>query len=123
MGTQCKVVLLQEVLGPLKTAFSLGLQYPPLAKAALAALERWESEQAQALRAIAPQIVPLLDPYLLEVTDFVVDSDASTDTKGEPVACSWCSVLLIQHAVFSELVRYTFMTEREMICHMQSFLS
>ena len=68
---------MQELLGPLQTAFSLGVQYPPLATAATAALERWETEQPQALRAVTPQIVPLLDPYLLEITGLVVESDAA----------------------------------------------
>ena len=91
-------VWLQEVLGPLQTAFSMGLQYPPLAKAALAALERWEIEQPQALRAVAPQIVPLLDPYLLEVADLVADAEASTVQTGKSIACGWCGVLLIAYA-------------------------
>lgn len=65
---------------PLQTAFSLGLQYPPLAKEALAALERWEGEQAQALTAVAPEIVPLLEPYLREMTD---QATAPDDTPAE----------------------------------------
>jgi len=36
---------------------------------ALAALERWETEQPQALMAVAFEIVPLLGPYLLEIND------------------------------------------------------
>jgi hypothetical protein len=58
--------MMQELVGPLQTAFSLGLA---LAKEALAALERWEGQQPQALTAVAPDIVPLLNPYLLEITD------------------------------------------------------
>ena len=69
------VRLVQELVGPLQTALSLGLQYPPLAAAAIAAMERWETEQPQALKAAAPQVVPLLDPYLLEVTGLVPGSD------------------------------------------------
>ena len=74
---------LQELIGPLQTAFTLGLQYPPLANEALAALERWESEQPHALRAVAPQVVPLLDPYLTEVTDMAADADANAVPKGK----------------------------------------
>ena len=62
-------------MSPLQTALSLGLQYPPLAKEALAALERLETEWPQAIRAVAPQIVPLLDPYLLDITDMAADTD------------------------------------------------
>ena len=71
---------LQELVGPLQTACSLGLQYPPLAKAALAALERWEGEQAQALIRVAPEIVPLLEPYLHEITD---QATAPDDTPAQ----------------------------------------
>ena len=81
-------LLLQELVGPLQTAFTLGLQYPPLAREALAALERWETEQPQALRAVALQIVPLLDTYLVEFTDLVAGTDASDVTDGE-AADSW----------------------------------
>lgn len=72
--------LVQELTGPLQTALSLGLQYPPLATAAIAALERWETEQPQALTAVAPQIVHLLDPYLVEITGLVPGSDAAAVT-------------------------------------------
>ena len=43
---------------PLRTAFSLGLQFPPLAEAALAQLERWETSAPDALSVIAPQVRP-----------------------------------------------------------------
>ena len=72
--------LVQELIGPLQTALSLGLQYPPLATAAVAAMERWETEQPQALRAAAPHVVPLLDPYLLEITESMPGSDAAAVT-------------------------------------------
>jgi hypothetical protein len=72
--------MMQELVGPLQTAFDLGLQYPPLAKEALAALERWEGQQPQALTAVAPQIVPLLNPYLFEITDQGTPTD---DTAAE----------------------------------------
>lgn len=76
--------LLQELTGPLQTALSLGLQYPPLAIAAIAALERWETEQPQALRAVAPHIVHLLDPYLVKITGLAAGSDAAAVTaEGE----------------------------------------
>lgn len=78
--------MMQELVGPLQTAFSLGLQYPPLAKEALAALERWEVEQPQALRIVAFQIAPLLDPYLHEIAD----TASATATEGTPI--SKCSV-------------------------------
>lgn len=44
-------------------ALHLGLQYPPLAAVAVAALERWEGQHT-ALRVLAPQVAPLLEPYL-----------------------------------------------------------
>ena len=78
--------LVQELVGPLQTALSLGLQYPPLATAAIAAMEQWETEQPQALRAVAPQVVPLLDPYLLEIIGLVPGSDAVAVT-GEGKMC------------------------------------
>ena len=68
--------LAQELIGPLQTALSLGLQYPPLATAAIAAMERWETEQPLALRAVASQMVPLLDPYLSEIIGSALGSDA-----------------------------------------------
>ena len=82
----------------MQTAFTLGLQYPPLAKEAFAALERWETEQAQAFRAVAPQIVPLLDPYLLEITDLAADSDATADARGRhPTYCCFlCRSVFVQ---------------------------
>ena len=76
------VLLMQELLAPLQTAFSLGLQYPPLATAATAAIERWETEQPQALRAVAAEIVPLLDPYLLEMADLASDSRVAEVSEG-----------------------------------------
>ena len=48
----------QALVGPLRTAFSLGLQYPPLAEAALAQLEGWETSAPDALGVIAPQVRP-----------------------------------------------------------------
>ena len=69
---------MQELVGPLQTALSLGLQYPPLAQAAMAALERWEVEQPQAIEAVAPHIVPLLDPYLAEIKDVAAAADAAS---------------------------------------------
>lgn len=77
------VLVMQELLAPLQTAFSLGLQYPPLATAAIAAIERWETEQPQALRAVAPEIVPLLDPYLLEMTALAADAQAAGASQGK----------------------------------------
>ena len=78
--------MMQELVGPLQTAFSLGLQYPPLAKEALAALERWEGEQPQALSAVAPEIVPLLNPYLLQITDQGAPTDdIAAEGKLDPV--------------------------------------
>ena len=78
--------MMQELVGPLQTAFSLGLQYPPLAKEALAALERWEGQQPQALSAVAPQIVPLLNPYLLEITDQGTPTDeTAAEGKLDPL--------------------------------------
>ena len=62
----------------MQTALSLGLQYPPLAQAALSALERWELEQPQAVQGVAPQIVPLLDPYLHEIKDVAAAADAAS---------------------------------------------
>ena len=59
----------QELVSPLQTAFALGLQYPPLATAAVTALERWEVEQPLALGHVAPQVVPLLEPYLHDMVD------------------------------------------------------
>ena len=77
---------MQELVGPLQTAFSLGLQYPPLAKEALAALERWEGQQPQALSAVAPQIVPLLNPYLLDITDQGTPTDqTAAEGKLDPL--------------------------------------
>ena len=80
---------MQELLAPLQTAFSLGLQYPPLATAATAAIERWETEQPQALRAVAAEIVPLLDPYLLEMADLASDSRVAEVSKGRAYICCW----------------------------------
>lgn len=79
--------MMQELVGPLQAAFSLGLQYPPLAKEALAALERWEGQQPQALSAVAPRIVPLLNPYLLEITDHGTHTD-ETAAEGRARPCS-----------------------------------
>ena len=54
---------MQELVQPLDMALQLGLQYPPLAAVAVTALEAWES-QPSALLVLAPQVVPLMDPYL-----------------------------------------------------------
>lgn len=86
---------MQELRAPLQTAFSLGLQYTPLATAAIAAIERWESEQPQALRAVAPQIVPLLEPYLLETTALATDSNANGAPQGELCICCLEQVLCL----------------------------
>lgn len=94
------VLVVQELLAPLQTAFSLGLQYPPLATAAIAAIERWETEQPQALRAVAPEIVPLLDPYLLEMTALAADSQAAdaAQGKGSPRVTPKLPVWLLEDA-------------------------
>lgn len=55
------------MLGPLQSALSLGLQYPPLAATALRALERLEGRSDSALTHLAPAIVPLLEPYLVPI--------------------------------------------------------
>ncbi|GLI70660.1 hypothetical protein VaNZ11_015597, partial [Volvox africanus] len=49
---------------PLALALPLGLSYLPVAEAAVAALERWEVQQPEALQAAMPYFVPLLEPYL-----------------------------------------------------------
>lgn len=79
-------------MGPLQTALNLGLQYPPLAQAAISALERWETEQPQAVQAVAPHIVPLLDAYLTEIRDVAAAADAPS-AEGELllfVSCIAC---------------------------------
>ena len=86
---------LQELVGPLQTALSLGLQYPPLAQAAMSALERWEVEQPQAIEAVAPHIVPLLDPYLAEIKDVAAAADAGS-AEGESLHC----IGLLEHFGF-----------------------
>lgn len=58
----------QEMLGPIQAALSLGLQYPPLATTALRALERLEGRSKSTLHELAPAIVPLLEPYLLPIS-------------------------------------------------------
>ena len=47
---------LQELAGPLCAALGAGLQHPPLAEAALRALERLERRSAGALAQLAPQV-------------------------------------------------------------------
>lgn len=68
---------LQELVGPLQAALRLGLQYPPLAQAAMSALETWELEQPQAIQAVAPHVVPLLDPYLTDIQDVAAPAEAA----------------------------------------------
>ena len=63
------MLLVQELLAPLATA-------------ATAALERWETEQPQALRAVAPEIVPLLDPYLIDMAALASDSRVADVSQG-----------------------------------------
>lgn len=70
--------VLQELVSPLQTALGLGLQYPPLATAAISALERWEVEQPQAVQTVAPHVVPLLDPYLAEFRDVAPAAEAAS---------------------------------------------
>ncbi len=66
---ECKRWLsVQEMLGPLQAALSLGLQYPPLAAFALRALERLEGRSKSTLDELAPAVVPLLEPYLLPIS-------------------------------------------------------
>jgi len=48
----------QAMAAPLRAAFALGLQHPPLAEAALAQLERWERCAPDALAALVPQARP-----------------------------------------------------------------
>lgn len=54
---------MQQLAQPLQMALQLGLQYAPLAAVAVEALERWET-QPDALKLLAPQVAPLLEPYL-----------------------------------------------------------
>ncbi len=66
-----KLWLLQELYRPLELALQLGLQHPPLAARTLKALERLEAQSPAALQALAPDLVPLLEPYLAPVGDIV----------------------------------------------------
>lgn len=61
----------QELFRPLEVGLQLGLQHPPLAARTLKALERLEAESPAALQALAPDLVPLLEPYLAPVRDIV----------------------------------------------------
>ena len=74
---------MHDFVSPLQTAFALGLQYPPLATAAVAALERWEVEQPSALAQVAPQVVPLLEPYLHDMVDPVSSAYDDNDAPGQ----------------------------------------
>lgn len=106
-------------MGPLQTALSLGLQYPPLAQAALSALERWELEQPTAIQAVAPQIVPLLDPYLLEIKDLAAAADASSP-EGVPHYWGWLHMLQVSAALVGEYRKASWRARLQWICkHLQ----
>jgi hypothetical protein len=74
---------LQDVAQPLQTALKLGLQFPALATVAIAALERWEAQQAPELAKLAPTLVPCLEPYLQDVSQIEVVDIAPETTTGE----------------------------------------
>ncbi|KAK9826371.1 hypothetical protein WJX81_003941, partial [Elliptochloris bilobata] len=76
------LVSVQALLVPLRAAFSLGLQHPPLAEAALAQLVRWETSAPAALAAIAPQVVPVLDPYLSPIATASAAVSPPEERKG-----------------------------------------
>ena len=71
LGVIAPAVAAQELLRPLELALQLGLQQPPLAARTLKALERLEAQSPAALQALAPDLMPLLEPYLAPVRDIV----------------------------------------------------
>ena len=73
---------MQELLRPLQLALHLGLQHPPLAARTLAALERMEAHSPAALQALAPKLMPLMEPYLAPVRDIAAATPAPTEGDG-----------------------------------------
>ncbi len=59
----------QELVAAMQSALGFGLQWEALAGIAVATLERWEAQEPRVLQALAPQLVPLLEPYLQKSSD------------------------------------------------------
>ncbi len=72
----------QELLRPLQLALELGLQHLPLAFRTLAALESMESHSPAALQALAPKLMPLMEPYLACVRDIAAANTAPAEGEG-----------------------------------------
>lgn len=73
---------MQELLRPLQLALQLGLQQPPLAARTLAALAHMESHSPAALQALAPKLMPLMEPFLAPVRDSAAATLAPTEGDG-----------------------------------------
>ncbi|KAK9829312.1 hypothetical protein WJX72_005143 [[Myrmecia] bisecta] len=76
------VLAAKELVAPLQAALTLGLQYVPLAETAIAALERWERQQAEVLRVVAPQVVPYTGPYLGNLSLLGQEAAPAEEEKG-----------------------------------------
>ena len=70
---------MQELLRPLQLALQLGLQHHPLASRTLAALERMEFHSPAALQALAPKLMPFMEPYLAPVRYIAAATPAPTE--------------------------------------------
>jgi hypothetical protein len=62
---------------PLCMALQLGVRYPDAAAVAVSALESWEQQQPQQLQTLLPVVVPLLNPYLQDLSAVQPEKDAA----------------------------------------------
>eukprot|EP00891_Asterochloris_glomerata_P007060 jgi/Astpho2/7060/Aster-x0303 len=76
-------VPLQSLREPLQLGLQLGLQLPALAEVTVSALEQWEQQQPDALKELAPAIIPALEPFLSEVTDWSAGRDGTAEETTE----------------------------------------
>ncbi|KAJ3157367.1 hypothetical protein HDU89_002781 [Geranomyces variabilis] len=76
----------RDVINPICMAIRLGLSFPPLANAAIQALERWIVEFPHAVLLPAyRQALPLLLDYLTTDVQDVQDVQQATKTRGRPL--------------------------------------
>jgi hypothetical protein len=69
---------------PLCMALRLGVRHPAAAAVAVTALESWEQQQPQQLQALLPLVVPLLNPYLQDLSAAQPAEDAVDESGFEP---------------------------------------
>jgi hypothetical protein len=73
-----------EKVLPLCMALRLGVRHSEAAAVAVSALESWEQQQPQQLQALLPLVVPLLNPYLQDLSAVQPAEDAVEGAGFEP---------------------------------------